>query len=110
VTILLIVLAVLAAYALFVLASPVTACRTCRGYGMKPRRWRRRATCHRCGGTGFRFRPGARLVHRAAAARMRARMTGTPLPRPPLRPPRGHPEDTQPEAIRGTRPRSPKED
>ena len=35
------------------------------------RKGRRRSYCTRCGGTGKRFRLGARLVHRGAAAAYR---------------------------------------
>jgi hypothetical protein len=55
----LIALGLLAGYALLVLASPTTACRSCARYRGRP--------CPRCQGTGRRFRPGARLVHRGAA-------------------------------------------
>jgi DnaJ-class molecular chaperone len=89
-SLLLLILGALAAYTLFVLASPATACRTCSGWGMKQRR-RRRAACPRCGGTGIRFRPGAPLVHRAAALRTRWRRSGTETPIPPWRPPRNRP-------------------
>jgi hypothetical protein len=58
------VLALLAGYAFFLLARPVKRCRPCAGWGAKGRR---RAYCVRCQGTGRRFRPGARLLHRAAA-------------------------------------------
>jgi len=91
VTTLLIIGAAIAGYTLFVLASPTAACRACRGWGAKERRWRRRKACRRCGGTGVRFRPGARLAHRAAAALMRSRMTGGHLPVPPWRPPQDRP-------------------
>jgi DnaJ-class molecular chaperone len=64
VTQVLIVLALLAGYALFLLIKPEKTCRPCRGWGAKGRR---RSACTRCGGTGKRFRLGARLVHRAAA-------------------------------------------
>ena len=60
----LIVLAALAGYALFLLIRPEKTCRSCRGWGAKGRR---RSYCARCGGTGKRFRLGARLVHRGAA-------------------------------------------
>ena len=60
----LIVLALIAGYAVFLLARPEKTCRSCRGWGAKGRR---RSYCTRCGGTGKRFRLGARLVHRGAA-------------------------------------------
>jgi hypothetical protein len=66
----LVILAALAVYALFVLAVPDWACRRCSGWGQKTRRRRSRA-CARCKGTGRTFRPGARLVHWAAAAVIR---------------------------------------
>jgi len=91
VTTLLIILAALAAYALFLLASPATACRACRGWGVKGRRWRRRSACRRCGGTGTRLRPGAPLVHRAAAMLLHSRTTGGQRSTPPWRPPRNGP-------------------
>lgn len=89
-TTLLLLLAGLTAYAGFVLVSPATACRSCRGWGAKGERWRRRQSCHRCGGTGIRFRPGAPLVHRAAAAIRRSRASGD-LTAPPWHPGRRHP-------------------
>ena len=111
-TLLLIVLAVLTGYALFVLVTPATACRACRGWGIharrqatRGRRWRRRPDCRRCGGTGLRFRPGARLVHLAAAALIRHRATGSDLPIPPWRPPRNRPRpDPAAPRERRTRP------
>ena len=60
----LIALAAIAGYALFLLVKPEKTCRSCRGWGAKGRR---RSYCTRCGGTGKRFRLGARLVHRGAA-------------------------------------------
>jgi DnaJ-class molecular chaperone len=83
---LLIILAAAIGYVLFILASPAGRCRTCRGWGTKPRR-RRRRTCRKCGGTGIRFRPGATLVHRALSTARRARANGDLTP-PPWRPPR----------------------
>jgi len=64
VTHVLIVLAALAGYALFLLIKPERACRRCSGWGA---RGKRRTYCTRCAGTGKRFRLGARLVHRGAA-------------------------------------------
>jgi hypothetical protein len=64
VTQVLIALAGIAGYALFLLVRPGKTCRSCRGWGAKGRR---RSYCTRCGGTGKRFRLGARLVHRGAA-------------------------------------------
>ena len=80
----LIIAAAIIGYALFVLARPVTGCRRCRGFGTKGRR---RRPCHRCGGTGIRFRPGAPLLYRAISAYRRHRANGN-LTLPPLRPPR----------------------
>jgi DnaJ-class molecular chaperone len=85
-TTVLIILAAAAGYVLFVLASPAAACRTCRGWGTRPRR-RRRSTCPHCGGTGIRFRPGATHAHRALSAMRRARARGDRTT-PPWRPPR----------------------
>jgi hypothetical protein len=81
----LIIVAAVTGYVLFTLASPATTCRKCRGWGTKPRR-RRRATCHRCGGTGIRFRPAAVHIHRALSALRRARARGD------LTPPRWRPD------------------
>ena len=64
----LLALAGLAGYALFLLVKPEKTCRSCSGWGA---RGRRRSACARCGGTGKRFRPGARLVHWGAAAAYR---------------------------------------
>jgi DnaJ-class molecular chaperone len=64
VTQVLLILGATAGYALFLLVKPEKTCRSCRGWGAKGRR---RSACTRCGGTGKRFRPGARLVHRGAA-------------------------------------------
>jgi DnaJ-class molecular chaperone len=64
VTQILIVVALLAGYSVFLLVKPEKKCRSCRGWGA---RGRRRAACTRCGATGKRFRLGARLVHRGAA-------------------------------------------
>ena len=54
----LVVLGLLAGYALFVLVSPMKACGSCQGHRGRP--------CPRCAGTGRRFRLGARLIHRGA--------------------------------------------
>ena len=83
----LIIAAVITGYALFVLASPVTGCRRCSGFGTKGRR---RRPCHRCAGTGIRFRPGAPLVYRAISRYRRHRANGN-LTLPPMRPPRHRP-------------------
>jgi hypothetical protein len=70
------VLALAAAYALLVLVCPTKAC-GCAG------------RCHRCKGTGRRFRLGARLVHHGAVkAHKEARRRGvrtTPLVTPVAR-------------------------
>lgn len=60
----LIVLALIAGYAVFTLIRPMKACRRCSGWGA---RGKRRSYCTRCNGTGRSFRFGARLVHRGAA-------------------------------------------
>jgi hypothetical protein len=86
-TALLLAAAAIVGYGLFVLASPTTACRRCRGYGT---RGRRRNPCHRCGGTGIRFRPGAPLLYRAISGYRRHRASGD-LTTPPLRPPHRRP-------------------
>jgi DnaJ-class molecular chaperone len=64
----LIALAVTAAWSLFVLVRPSSSCRRCGGWG---HRTRRRSACPRCKGTGRQFRPGARIVHKAAARSLR---------------------------------------
>ena len=64
----LIVLALIAGYAVFLLVRPDKTCRACSGWGA---RGRRRSACTRCGATGKRFRVGARLVHWGAAAAYR---------------------------------------
>lgn len=66
----LVILALFAAYSLFVLVKPDTACRECGAWGHKSKRRRNRA-CGRCKGTGRQFRPGARLVHKGAALAIR---------------------------------------
>lgn len=96
---LLIILAVLAGYVLFVLASPATTCRACAGWAVRSRR-RRRRTCRRCGGTGIRFRPGATVVHRALSAVRRARARGD-LTTPPWRPHRPGPTARTPRNPEG---------
>jgi len=55
----LVLLGLLCAYALFLLVSPTRACGSCMKH---------RGPCPRCKGTGRRFRPGARLVHRGAVS------------------------------------------
>ncbi len=60
----LIVLALIAGYAVFLLIRPTKTCKSCSGWGA---RGRRRSYCTRCSGTGRRFRLGARLVHHGAA-------------------------------------------
>jgi DnaJ-class molecular chaperone len=59
----LIVLALAAGYAVFLLVRPEKTCRWCSGWGA---RGKRRTYCQRCEGTGKRFRLGARFLHRAA--------------------------------------------
>ena len=61
----LVILGLAAFWALFVLVSPTKACGSCA---------RHRGPCPRCGGSGRRFRLGARLVHRGVVqARKQAR-------------------------------------
>jgi DnaJ-class molecular chaperone len=72
VTHLLIFLAIVAGYGLFVLVRPAGACRKCSGWGARKGRRRRVSACGRCKGTGKTFRPGARLVHRGAALAIRS--------------------------------------
>jgi hypothetical protein len=86
---LLIIAAAVTGYAVFVLASPVTGCRKCRGFGARTGR-RRRRPCGRCSGTGIRFRPGAPLLYRTISGYRRHRANGNLAP-PPLRPPRHRP-------------------
>lgn len=64
----LITLAVIAGYGVFLLVRPHQKCRRCGGWGSGGRR---RAACPRCGGTGTKFRIGAPLVHRGAALAVR---------------------------------------
>jgi hypothetical protein len=90
VTTVLILAAALTVYTLFVLASPAASCRSCHGWGTG-RKLRRRTTCARCDGTGYRFRPGAVLIHRATAVWQRTRYRGEEPPIPPWRPPRNTP-------------------
>jgi DnaJ-class molecular chaperone len=71
VTHLLMFLAVVAGYGLFVLIRPTGSCRKCSGWGSKTKR-RRVSACGKCSGTGKTFRPGARLVHRGAALAIRS--------------------------------------
>ncbi len=63
----LIALAVIAGYGLFVLVRPMMSCRKCSGWGQKAGRRRKVSACVRCKGTGEVFRPGARFVHAGAA-------------------------------------------
>ena len=64
----LVVLALIAAYIVFVLVRPQKPCRRCRGWGVKGRR---RRSCPRCQGTGTHFRLGAPLIHRGKALVLR---------------------------------------
>jgi hypothetical protein len=59
----LVVLAVIVAWLLFVTLSPARACPACA---------RHRGPCPRCKGTGLRFRLGARTVRRALSALWKA--------------------------------------
>jgi hypothetical protein len=66
----LVILGLLGGYALFLLVRPDKACQSCARYRGRP--------CRRCGGTGRRFRVGARLVYRGAVqARRQARRRGS---------------------------------
>ena len=65
-------LAIVAGYALFVLVRPTGACRKCSGWGSRRGRRRKVSACGRCSATGKTFRPGARLVHRGAALAIRS--------------------------------------
>ena len=60
-------------YAAFCLIRPTKACRRCGGWGSKPGRRRRSARrhCHRCDGTGKRFRVPARIAYRVRGAMRR---------------------------------------
>lgn len=69
---LLMLLAAVAGYGLFVLVSPTGSCRKCSGWGARTGRRRKVSACGRCQATGRTFRPGARLVHRGAALAIRA--------------------------------------
>lgn len=59
-------------YVALCLASPVGACRKCKGWGFKIRVSRRSGRlrpgrqCRRCGGHGYRFRVGHRLYNLVA--------------------------------------------
>lgn len=64
----LVALALAGGYALFLLIRPQKNCWRCHGWGA---RGRRRSSCRWCGGTGSRFRLGARLLHRGAALALR---------------------------------------
>jgi len=59
----LVVLAVIVIWLLFVTFSPTRACSACAGH---------RGPCPRCKGTGLRFRLGARTVRRALFALRKA--------------------------------------
>ena len=60
-------------YAAFCMARPTKACRRCGGWGSKPGRCSRSARrhCHRCDGTGKRFRVPARIAYRIRGAMRR---------------------------------------
>lgn len=67
---LLAVLAAVAVWAIGVYCFPFRACRKCGGSGRKVRRLNHNHfhLCKRCGGTGRVQRPGSRTLHRAALA------------------------------------------
>jgi hypothetical protein len=69
----LIVLIGLPLYVAYCLVRPTKACRRCGGWGSKPARRRRAARrhCHRCDGTGKRFRVPALVIHRIRGAQRR---------------------------------------
>jgi hypothetical protein len=72
----LIALGLVAGYALFLLVRSDKTCQSCQRYRGRP--------CRRCGGTGRRFRLGARLVHRGAVQvykQARRRPNGPPVKR-----------------------------
>ncbi len=61
------------AYLLFCAVVPTKPCRRCSGWGSRPSRriWGRRLRrrhCHKCQGTGRRFRVPARLAYRLRGA------------------------------------------
>lgn len=60
-------------YAAFCLIRPTKSCRRCGGWGSKPSRRHRasRRHCHRCDGTGKRFRVPARIAYRVRGAKRR---------------------------------------
>ena len=60
-------------YVAFCLIRPTKSCRRCGGWGSKPGRRPRsqRRHCHRCDGTGKRFRMGARLAYAVRGAMRR---------------------------------------
>lgn len=64
---LLVVLAIVAGYGLFVLIFPTGSCRKCSGWGSRKGHRSKVSACGRCSGTGKAFRPCARLVHRGTA-------------------------------------------
>jgi hypothetical protein len=66
---LLVALALLAAYTVFVLISPDHPCGRCSGWGNH--HGRRNKACPRCDGTGRRFRPGAQIIHRGTSLLIR---------------------------------------
>ena len=96
VTQVLLVLGATAGYALFLLMRPTKACRRAPAGARKAAA----AVLPRCGGTGNRFRLGARLLYRAISAYRRHRANGN-LTLPPLQPPRRR---TRPEPRRLDRP------
>ena len=63
----LIAIAAVILWALFVLASPITRCRRCHGKAIIRTRIRKRIrACPRCRGSRRQYRRGATLVHRLA--------------------------------------------
>jgi hypothetical protein len=63
----LVAIAVVTGWALFVLISPITRCRRCHGKAIIRTRFRKRIrACPRCGGSRRQYRLGANAVHRLA--------------------------------------------
>ena len=63
----LVAIAVVTGWALFVLVSPITRCHRCRGKAIIRTRIRKRIrSCPRCRGSRRQYRLGATLVHRLA--------------------------------------------
>ncbi len=91
------------AYLLFCAAVPTKPCRRCSGWGSRPARriWGRqprRRHCHKCQGTGRRFRVPARLAYRLrGAVRRHATLSARAAARAEAGPDRA---DREPEQVR----------